>query len=143
MTNSLVLFQILTQAAGKSKDGIAQTMSGFADFVQRNGASISIVIGGDVVLAIGHESATVLEQCRRLDSLDAVALSEQGDRFVAEGRTALFKAAARANGDEAYMLITGTGTPGPALQLLFLSFLTALAALVKASAGSSQGVGSA
>jgi CheY-like chemotaxis protein len=35
LTNSLVLFQILTQAAGQSRMGIAETLGRFADFAQR------------------------------------------------------------------------------------------------------------
>jgi CheY-like chemotaxis protein len=139
LTNSLILFHILAQAAGKSKSGIAQTMTRFSDYVRRNGVSVAIVVGREVLLNISDQSApAVFERCRRLSRLSGEALSEHGDRFIAEDQSVLFRSNGRQSSEEAYLLFTGTGMPSPGLQLLYGSFLTALATLVKS--GSSQTV---
>ena len=134
LTNTEVFFRILASSAGKSRDGVAGVLGGFGAFLQGNQVSIGVVVGGDVLAAIGLDATEVRAECRRLDGLAGAPLTAVGDKLVYEGNTALFKSA----GDEAYLLYRGVGMPSPGLQMLHLSFLKVLAALANASVGSPQ-----
>jgi CheY-like chemotaxis protein len=137
MTGTLVLFQILSRAIGASRAGLDEVMGGFADYLKRNETSVAIGVGGEVIAALGIDSAEAQAESRRLEGQAGTQFSDSGDRAVVEGQSVLFKASAGRANDDAWMLFRGVTTPSQSSQLLNIAFLKALAASVRAHAGSS------
>jgi hypothetical protein len=134
LTTSQVLFGILTRAAGRSRAEIARMLGGFSAFLLGNRVTVGLVVGGEVLIAIGVSDQDVVAECRRLEALPGTSLSAAGDKVVYDNRSALFRSA----DDEDYLLFGNVGEPNPAIQALDMSYLKVLAALVKAGASIPQ-----
>jgi CheY-like chemotaxis protein len=126
---SQILFQILSKAAGQPRAEIERLLTGFGAFLQRNEVSIGMLVGGEVLTAIGVGPAEVENECGRMQQLEAATLSSEGDLAVYDNGAALFKSA---DGD--YLLFGNVAPPSPAMQLLQTNFLKVISALVKAGA---------
>jgi CheY-like chemotaxis protein len=127
LVSAQVFSQILARAAGQPRPVIERMLGGFGRFLHQHQVSVGIVADGNVLSAIGFDRAEVVPECQRLEKLDGSALSEEGDRFAYQERTAFFKSA---EGD--CLVFRNVSPPSPALQLLHLSYLRVLAALAKA-----------
>lgn len=115
LITSLILSRLLTGAIGKSRAGMDELMRNFGDFMRDDNVSVAIVIGGEVLTALGNEAADLEAECRRLDARPGTALSEHGDKMVADGQTVLFKSVASQIGDEAFFIFRGVTHPNPSL----------------------------
>jgi CheY-like chemotaxis protein len=127
LVSSQVLFQILTRAAGQPRADIERLLGAYGRFLHLNQVSIGIVADGSVLSAIGFDRSEVLSHCQRLEKLEGIALSTEGDLAVYEDRWALLRSA---EGD--YLVYRNVSPPSPSLHLLHLSYLKVLAALAKA-----------
>ncbi|HEY1291656.1 MAG TPA: response regulator receiver protein [Chloroflexota bacterium] len=133
LVNSQVFFRVLTRVAGQPRPTIERLLGAYGVFLHQNQVSVGIVAGGSVLSAIGYDRSEVLAECRRLEAFDSTALSAEGDIAVYHDRTALFKTA---EGD--YSVYRNVSPPGPALQLLHVSYLKLLASLAKAGTPSAR-----
>jgi len=147
MTSSLILFQLLSQAVGQSNQGIKDMMNAMARGLKQNvaGADLGqyalqlvVVIGDEPFIDMGVDQDQALAEYRRLDALPGTALGGGGDKYVFDRGSLLLKAAATTASDAGFMVYTGVEEPGSGRALLDLSFLKALASIVKANANRLQ-----
>jgi CheY-like chemotaxis protein len=142
-------FEVATHAiaASDSLETLGRTLRGALEMMPLDAAGdpvheyhqeVSLIIGDQVITAVGYSDAEALAERDRLERLGLQPLDREGNSYVIDGNTFMVKVQATIANDDAYHIMNMVATPSMPAVLIVRVFTKAIAALAKRVAGSGR-----